>query len=203
MGLERASITNIFTGRVTQVMFNPEEYTVERGNSFAQLDVPGLSTPPLQFVKGSGSTLTMELFFDSTDSRDDVRRKTRDFTSLLDKDPTAGSPPVLLFTWGGLNYRCVLEKVTQRYTMFREDGAPIRATLSVTFREYDDDSSSPPQQGLPDKSQANVYVVKQGQTLSQISGELYGDPAKWRKLADANPDVNPLEPRQGYQLVLP
>lgn len=202
MGVERATVTNTVSGRVIPVMFNPEEYTVERGNSFAQLDVPGLSTPPLQFVRGTGSTLSMELFFDSTDDKSDVRRKTKEFTSLLDKQPSTHAPPVLLFSWGGLVFKCVLEKVTQRFTMFREDGSPIRATLSVVFREHEEievDVESGTNLGglLP-----NMYIAKAGQTLSHIAGELFGDPGQWRKLADAN-EVNPRDLLPGQQLSIP
>jgi nucleoid-associated protein YgaU len=201
MGVEKAALTNTVTGEVVPVMFNPEEYAVERSNNFAQLDVPGLATPPLQYVRGSGGTLSMELFFDTTADKSDVRRATRRVASLLDKQPATQAPPLLLFIWGGLAFQCVLEKVSQRFTLFREDGTPIRATLSVTFREHEPLRIEIEERGILGASPAG-YLVKAGQTLSQIAGELFGDPGQWRRLADAN-DVNPRDLPAGLRLTIP
>ena len=65
MALEKAVITNTATGERIAVMFNPEEYTLSRENNFAQIAVPGLSAPIIQFVHGNQQTLEMELFLDT------------------------------------------------------------------------------------------------------------------------------------------
>ena len=39
------------------VLFNPEEYTLSKDNNFAQIAVPGLRAPLLQFVSGNMQTL--------------------------------------------------------------------------------------------------------------------------------------------------
>ena len=66
-----------------EVLFNPAEYSIEKGNTFQSTSLPGLSTPVTQFVTGNADTLTMELYFDTyTKSsrhpdvvkREDVRR---------------------------------------------------------------------------------------------------------------------------------
>ena len=68
MGLTKAKILIEHTGEQFEVMFNPEEYTLNKDNNFASHSVPGLSSPLLQFVNGNLRTLEMELFFD-TDRR--------------------------------------------------------------------------------------------------------------------------------------
>ena len=65
MALEKATLTNAVNGRSVRVLFNPEEYTVSRDNNFAQVAVPGLRGPLLQFVAGNMQTLDMELLVDS------------------------------------------------------------------------------------------------------------------------------------------
>ncbi len=47
------------------------------------------------------------------------------------------------------------------------------------------------------------YVVRPGDTLSGIAGELYDDPAKWRRIADANSIDNPLILEPGQVLMIP
>ncbi len=65
MALEKASLTNTVTGDRVNVLFNPEEYTLNRDINYAQAAIPGLSAPLLQFVNGNMQTLEMELFVDT------------------------------------------------------------------------------------------------------------------------------------------
>ena len=74
--LAKAVIINTVTGASFPVMYNPEELQVEQGNNFAEVGIPGLNAPPLQYVRGKARVLTMELFFDTYETGQDVR----DFT---------------------------------------------------------------------------------------------------------------------------
>src|SRR5258708_5941816 len=51
-----------------EVQFNPAEYSMAKGAQFAEIAIPGIDAPILQFVRGQTQTLTMELFFDTTQS---------------------------------------------------------------------------------------------------------------------------------------
>src|SRR5918911_2541972 len=84
------------------VMFNPEEYSVNKDNNFASQTVPGLSGPLIQFVNGNMRTLEMELFFDTTDERRDVRQETEKIVKLLRIDSEWHAPPVLKVVWASL-----------------------------------------------------------------------------------------------------
>lgn len=206
MTLERATITNLQTGNVITVMFNPEEYSLDEGNAFAEIGIPGLRTPPIQYVRGNARVLQMELFFDTYETRADVRSRTGQLVALLNKDVTTQAPPILLFSWGSLNFQCVLESVGQRFLMFLEDGTPVRARLTVSFKEYEAVEIET-QQGLfigPTTLQnTTLRVVRDGETLSHISAEVLGDPGAWRVIADANNLTNPLTLEAGLALVIP
>ena len=79
----------------------------------------------------------MELFFDTYEAGVDVRAATpRRSSRLLDKEPQTKAPPVLLFSMGRLQFRCVLVDAEQRFTMFLRDGTPVRSTLSVRLQEF-------------------------------------------------------------------
>jgi nucleoid-associated protein YgaU len=51
------------------VMFNPDSYTITRNMTYAEIGVPGLSMPLLQFLRGEAQTLQLELFLDSSDRK--------------------------------------------------------------------------------------------------------------------------------------
>lgn len=201
MALEKATIINMQTNEQIPVMFNPEEYSLDLGNTFAEIGIPGLKTPPIQYVRGNIRNLKMELFFDTYEEQRDVRLDTSRVTSLLDKDATTQAPPILLFSWGGLNFKCVLESAGQRFTMFLNDGTPVRATLTVSFKEFESVEVEI-QQGLF-IGPPTVRNIVQGETLSQIAGELLGDPGAWREIAIRNNIDNPRKLDVGLSLIVP
>src|SRR5215213_7367051 len=49
------------------VSFNPTELTFNKGAQLAEISIPGLDSPIIQFVRGQSETLAVDLFFDSTD----------------------------------------------------------------------------------------------------------------------------------------
>ncbi|GAB61452.1 MAG: LysM peptidoglycan-binding domain-containing protein [Candidatus Jettenia sp.] len=201
MALEKATITNLQTKERIPVMFNPEEYSLDIGNTFAEIGIPGLKTPPIQYIRGNVRNLKMELFLDTYEKKSDVRNETRKITSLFDKDVRTQAPPILLFSWGGLNFQCVLESVGQRFILFLENGTPVRAKLSVTLKEYEPVEIEI-QRGLF-IGPPTVRNIMEGETLSKIAGEVLGDPGAWREIADLNNIDNPRKPVAGTPLIIP
>lgn len=199
--LAKATILNTATGERIPVMYNPEELRLEAGNHFAEVAIPGLDAPPVQYVRGRGRTLQMELFFDSYEKGEDVRRYSGRIVALLEKIPRTQAPPVLLFSMGQLQFRCVLVQADQRFTMFRRDGTPVRAKLAVSFKEY---------VGIEVEIEHGLFVgpptlhnVTQRQTLDQLASEHLGDPARWREIAEANDIDDPFDIPPGRPLVIP
>jgi hypothetical protein len=182
-------------------MYNPEEYRLDQGNTFAEVGIPGLDAPPIQYVRGKARTLSMELFFDTFEAAEDVRAHTSAIIRLLDKTAKTQAPPVLVFAFGGFSFRCVLAEVSQRFTMFLRDGTPVRATLSVRFQEYANDQPSA-QRGLAE-APPTLHTIAAGQTLSEIAGSMLGDPARWREIAEANGIDDPFALPSGASLLIP
>lgn len=201
MALEKAMIINLETDEQIPVMFNPEEYSLDLGNNFSEITIPGLRTPPIQYTHGTLRQLKMELFFDTYEIQQDVRAATRKITSLLEKDTTTQAPPVLLFSWGSLTFKCVLESVGQRFTMFLSDGRPVRARLNVAFKEFE---------SIDVEIERGFFVgpptvrnIIEGDTLSGLAGKFLGDPSAWREIARLNNIDNPRKLIPGLTLILP
>lgn len=214
MPLERAIIQNLDSGQQYEVLFNPSEYTVNKDNNFAQANVFGLSAPLLQFVHGNLQTLDMELFFDSLEAHQrvganrnsassDVRKLTQPVVDLMAINPETHAPPVVLFTWGSLTFTGVLARVNQHFTMFLENGKPVRARLQVTFQEWKSQLQEAKEVKRQTADYTRVYQVGTGQTLAAIAAEIYHDPEKWRPIAIANQleDVRRLQ--AGAELKVP
>lgn len=214
MALEKATITNTVTGEKVAVMFNPEEYTLQRENNFAQIAVPGLSAPIIQFVHGNQQTLEMELFLDTYEAHqsggrrlnqagDDVRKLAGKVTDLMNIIPATHAPPVLLFTWASLTFTCVLSRATQRFIMFKPDGTPVRARLNVTFSQYSNAELEAKEIKRETADYTKIHVVRQGETLASIAQAVYGNPQLWRPIALRNGVDDPRALTPGMQLVVP
>ena len=203
MALAKARIAVEATGESFDVMFNPEEFTLNKDNNFAAQAVPGLSSPLLQFVHGNLRTLEMELFFDTFERQSDVRDYTRKVAGLLDIDSDLHAPPVLLISWASLQFRCVLARVSQKFLMFLPDGRPVRARLTVTFQEFVDPGRESKEVNRQTADFTKIHVVKEGETLSGIAGKVYGDARAWRPLGIANGIENPRALAAGRSLRVP
>lgn len=210
MALEKATITNTVNGNSIRVLFNPEEYTVNRDNNFAQMAVPGLRGPLLQFVNGNMQTLEMELLIDSYEAHegqnaagDDVRDLTRQVTDLMNIDASTHAPPVLLFTWGSLSFTCVLARVSQRFIMFRPDGIPVRARLQVTFNEFINAELEVKETKRETADFSHLHTVHEGETLSGIAAKVYQNAILWRPIAIHNNVDDPRSLTVGQQLLIP
>ena len=207
--LEKATITNTNTGDRTTVQFNPEEYTVNRDNNYAQAAIPGLSAPLLQFAHGNMQTLEMELLIDTYEAHngnaagDDVREVVRKVTGLLDIDPATHAPPVLLFTWGSISFTCVLARASQKFIMFRPDGIPVRARVQVTFNEFKNAELEAKEVKRQTTDYTKRRVVRQGETLSGIAADAYEDPSAWRPIAIRNGVDDPRRLTVGESLQVP
>lgn len=184
--------------------FNPTEYQLQKQNSFADINIPGLETPPIQFVRGAGEKLTTELLVDTSDTLEDVREKyVRRLRDLMNIQKGLHAPPIVRFVWGKENFRGVIESLTVTYTMFHLDGTPLRAKLNLTLKEYRPVEiqlkESPKESPDVDKS----YTVLRGDTLIGIAARIYRDPAVWREIARANNIRDPRRLQPGRALNLP
>jgi hypothetical protein len=199
------ALLGIHKNTEVKVLFNPAEYSLEKGNQFASAALPGLSNPVLSFVNGDADTLTMELFFDTYTNMggSDVSKETKKISRLLEIDPTIHAPPPVEFGWGPLTFQAVIERLSQRFTMFKENGVPVRATLNVTFKEYktiaEQLSPKPPESS--DWSKHRVLAPED--QLNLIAAIEYGDASVWRVIADANEIDNPRLLEPGREIRLP
>ena len=205
MGLAKAKITIEHTGTFFEVLFNPEEYSVNKDNNFAAQGIPGLSGPLLQYVYGNVRTLEMELFFDTNEPAPprDVRSETQKVVRLLEIDSDLHAPPVLVVTWASLRFRCVLVKVAQKFIRFLDDGRPVRAKLTVSFHEFIDPDTEAKEVNRQTVDFSKVHVVTRGETLSLIAGLVYGSPQVWRPIAVANGIDDPRSISPGQALRIP
>jgi hypothetical protein len=197
----------------TRVFFNPTGYTLTKRVNWKESPARALDLPPVQFDGGGPRSLGLSLQFDSYEDKSDVRGLTKQLAKLAEVAEGKDRPPVCRVMWGpdagspyaGLPFTGVVENVTQKFTLFLEDGTPVRATLDISFKEIEDPARqlkrTPRKRSSP--IQARERVVAEGDTLWSIAAAEYGDARRWRPIASANGIVNPRTLTPGTALTIP
>ncbi len=199
-GLAHAEIVRLDVGggdaTKLKVMFNPKEFTWSKQNTWKPGKNTNTNIPAYDFGGGQAATLKLQLFFDTYAEGGDVRKEhTNAIYDLMIVDPSLkdtknkkGRPPTVRFQWGNMiGFDSVITSISQRFTLFKSDGTPVRAVLDVTFQEAKD-PGVPPKQNPTSGGVGGerVWTVKAGETLAFIAFKEYNDPNLWRLIADAN-----------------
>ena len=62
-------------------------------------------------------------------------------------------------------FKCIVESVKQKFTLFSPEGVPLRATLTVTLREYRTLDEQLEQLNLTSPDRTHSHVIQSGETL--------------------------------------
>ena len=170
-----------------------------------------MNVPRREFTSGGPTALSLELFFDTYEAGTDVRDYTNKVFNLakissktVDKETGRGRPPKCMFSWGKtFNFPDVVTSVSVNFTLFLSDGTPVRAKVSVSLEEAEDEEQQSPQNPTTQGTLGHkVYTVKPGDTIDRIAYSEYGNPSLWRSIADANDLDNPMDLRPGQILAI-
>lgn len=213
--LARAAIINLDRSSVPPIkcMFNPKEYSFSKQNQWNEGKTPAKDVPQYEFGGGKPASLQMQLFFDTFATREDVREKYTDAIwelmmidpDLTDQTTKRGRPPMVRFIWGqNWSFDAVITSIKQQFTLFLDTGAPVRATLDITFQQIKDTKHLKPQNPTSGGvGGERVWRVSAGDTLAWIAYKEYGDATMWRLIADANRLTKVRDLTPGTELEIP
>jgi hypothetical protein len=198
-------------GHAVSCMFNPYEYTISKTNTFSEEPANDSNTPHAELSNSGPQTLKVKLTFDTYETGEDVTLETNKLWSfMMRSDNGSGSEnersetPQVAFEWGVFKFVSYITQMSQKFTLFKNDGTPVRATVDVTFTQYTDVNDYPDQNptsgGGPNE---RVYRIIAGDRLDTIAGEIYRDTSKWRMIAEHNKISNPLRLQPGRILRIP
>ena len=190
--------------------FNPKELSIQKSAKWERKNARGSkSAGPPEFTGADPCKLTLEVFFDATDTLDGsvVTRVEQLFACCVPTDDSLAkkkaSPPLVVLHWGKVkSFAAFVTSVQAKYTLFTAEGTPIRATCSVSLEEMPGDplKQNPTSGAL---AAASVHTVVAGDSLASIAYCEYGDPAMRRPLAAFNEIDDPIRLRRGTSVLLP
>ncbi len=186
--------------------FNPETYTdTTEVNLGPQEQAKGADGSEAKFEAIQPKKYSFELMLDGTGVAPGlpVIAAVELFKVTVGLRGDMHRPPFLMLVWGSLVAFTVLESCSVSYKLFSPAGLPLRASLSVTFREHVPKQLGALKANLASPDIEHAHEVREGEHLTTIVNEVYGDPAYYLAVARANglDTVRQLQP--GSALYLP
>jgi nucleoid-associated protein YgaU len=215
--LEKATlrvVSGSLAGSELKFTLNPTDLSITRKARWA----PGKANPAAkaardQFQGVDPLDLKLSVLLDAGEAgKQDIMGDVTKLFAWLGKASIGDKePPLLQLQWGSnttlRDFQGYLSQVDVKYTLFKPDGAPIRATASLSFKELPPEGASDPGKGQNPTSGAllsgRAHVVTAGDSLASLAYREYGDAALWRALAQRNGIDDPLRLAPGTTLVIP
>lgn len=212
MGIDRNPV-----GDPIVVPYSPTELAFSKSANYAEVVIPGLEMPLLQFVRGEAETITLEIFLDSSTSATGVTEQARVLYKLATIAPDRHSPPLVRLSWGSRfpgpslgssaeaenGFTAVVLSVARRFTLFAADGTPLRALVTLSLKQYMSLAEQITALNLQSADHTRVHVVQQGETLPLIAFDAYADAGAWPLIANHNKLTEVRELVPGTRLELP
>ncbi len=197
-------------GTEFETSINPEQIQITRGVSYNNED-NGTNTAgnTPKFNGYEDDQVSFDLYFDGTGIATDG--KTENVAARIDElhniiyDYKGGihRPNYTKLSWGRFNFNCTLKSIATTYTLFKRDGTPIRAKVSLSFIGYINPGKRESQAFKQSPDMTHVKVVRIGDTLPQMCKDVYGEIDYFQQVARVNGLVNFRNLEVGCKLYFP
>jgi hypothetical protein len=204
-GFQNAKL-QIEGGDTIQCAFNPESYQVSKTNIWTYKPNQSKDYPKPEFGGGLPMVYSVRLLLDVSLQAPDQSVKDQ-ANALMKAMHGNGQPPKFItFSWGATQLpKAAPLSISIQYALFHPNGDPVRAFVDLELAQADD--TSPPGQAQNPTTRGTAglrsHIVQDGDSLHSIAYESYGDPTRWRTIAEANEIDDPLRLRRGVSLAIP
>jgi hypothetical protein len=186
------------SSKTFELMLNPEYYSVKSTIRYKEDETandanPGYSykytgTPPREINIGPIILdVTGAIPFKSTLLDQSITKMIENLEEVVyDYDGDTHQPPLIKVEWGSNSFEAKLLTIDVKYTLFAENGDPLRAEISLSMREYisPEEIMAKRKKSSPDLT--HLVEVKDGDTLPLMCNRVYKDCSYYREVAEIN-----------------
>lgn len=112
-------------------------------------------------------------------------------------------PNYLKIKWSTFVFKCRVKSISTVYTLFRPDGSPLRAKVSLSFVGYIDEETREKEANKSSPDLTHVKSVREGDQLYLLCNEVYESPNYYLQIARENNILNFRQLKPGTKLVFP
>ena len=208
-------LTDEIDGSPYVVQLNPSSYAQNYKIEYVSEQAAGSSGKSQGYHFTDPQKLTFDFLFDATGAvksakvlenfrTDGVHLEIEQFKHFVYKyQGEIHRPHFLKLVWGRLAFECVLEEMSIEYTLFNKAGIALRAAIQATFRETIEEETRVKQENQNSPDVTHLREIKAGDSLLNLSYEVYGDMNEYWRVVAANNLINFRSLKVGSQILFP
>ncbi|MCX2494510.1 hypothetical protein OQX63_13560 [Pedobacter sp. PF22-3] len=191
-GYTDEQFTKRFPGPPYLMMLNPESIKWQRSIEYNQQQAPDSSSPSQRYKSTPSDKLNFDVVIDCTGIVDPKRVDMAKEISTLENiiftyNGTIHRPNFVKVQWGkDLVFNGVLNSFDISYTLFRPDGSPLRAKISLGFGQY----IAPQTVKIQDQDESpdisHLVTVVEGETLPELCEKVWSNEKYYIQVARYN-----------------
>lgn len=134
-------------GLSVDAQYNPKELQIDKSVPWQKHNKANANGLQLEFTGAEGRTMSVELLFDGYEEKASIQGSVAMLEKLATvREPNSSEddkrrPHHCVVVWGTVmgggdnKFKCVIEQISTKYTMFSQDGIPLRATVTLKLKE--------------------------------------------------------------------
>ena len=172
------------------LQLNPETYKHSHSASYDKVQSSETAGQTTKFVVMVPQTVTFEFYLDATGlipGVPNLAAEIKRFKAIVYAyNGQVHSPNYVKLVWAGAPFKCRLTSLDIEYTLFKPNGMPLRAKLSVSFEEFlaPAEIEQLAKKNSPDMT--HMRTVQAGDTLPLMCFRIYGDSNYYIQIARFN-----------------
>ena len=197
MNIQAYSDENFKTkaGAPFEVMINPETYSHTYSINYTDRKNMGSNAQASDFNQMAKEKLSFKIVLDSTgvvplsdaNKRKDVEQMIKDLKGIVyDYHGSIHQPYYVELLWGAMLFKGRLDNFTIEYKMFKSNGAPLRANVSLSFIGYISEEMAAAQANQNSPDMTHIVTIREGDTLVELCRRIYGKSKYYLKVAEHN-----------------
>ncbi|MEM7369916.1 MAG: hypothetical protein AAF587_15025 [Bacteroidota bacterium] len=189
MPFQEVSVVPIPVGAPYVVQFNPESYSLSDRFNYDSSQAMGRTGSSNRFNNIAPKEFSFEFMVDGTGAtgeRINVQDNIDQFKNTIGFNGSIHRPNILFVVWGTFKAICVATSANYNFTLFKSDGTPLRAKVSVRLREYTPAVVELLQNQLQSPDLSEIRTIKEGDKLPLMCFHVYGNSRRYLEVARAN-----------------
>ena len=195
------------SGLEYKAMLNPDSITWQRSVEYNKKQPPNTSSPSQKYKNTPSDKLNFDIVIDCTGIVDSTRTNMATEIDALEKviftyNGKIHRPNFIKIQWGqGLMFNGVLESFNTTYSLFKPDGSPLRAKVSLNFSLYIAPKTVKKLDNPKSPDITHLVPVQQGMTLPQLCQNVWNKDTHYIQVARFN-DLNKFRNLDGIQVLI-
>lgn len=175
-----------------RVMINPESLKQQGSIEYNEEQAPDTNTSSPKYKYTPGDLLNFDIVIDCTgvvdSSRTNLPKEIETLKHIIfTYNGGIHRPNFVKIRWGAnFTFPGVLTNFDIAYTFFRPDGTPLRAKVSLAFKEYISPEVAEQQKKKKSPDVSHLVTVEDGMTLPQLCVKVWNDDSYYIQVARYN-----------------